>query len=88
MAAKGQQCPTPCAFPPSWSVGSLSAVLIGWALDRWLGNEKPWLFILFFLLGAAAGILNVVRMAAKDNDTDRRHPRRTTTTTSRLGQEV
>ncbi len=39
---------------------------IGWALDRWLGNEKPWFFILFFMLGAAAGILNVVRMAAKE----------------------
>lgn len=40
--------------------------VIGWALDRWLGNEKPWLFILFFLLGACAGILNVVRAASKE----------------------
>lgn len=39
---------------------------IGYALDYWLGNQKPWLFILFFLLGAAAGIVNVVRMAAKE----------------------
>ena len=39
---------------------------IGWALDRWLGNEKPWFFIVFFMLGAAAGILNVVRAAAKE----------------------
>ncbi len=39
---------------------------IGWALDRWLGNEKPWFFILFFLLGAVAGIMNVVRAAAKE----------------------
>ena len=39
---------------------------IGWALDRWIGNEKPWFFILFFMLGAAAGILNVVRAAAKE----------------------
>jgi ATP synthase protein I len=33
---------------------------IGWGLDRWLGT-KPWLFLLFFLLGFAAGVLNVVR---------------------------
>jgi ATP synthase protein I len=40
--------------------------LIGYGLDRWLGNEKPWFFILFFLLGAAAGIVNVMRAAAKE----------------------
>src|SRR5262245_14898838 len=33
---------------------------IGWGLDRWLGT-KPWLFLLFFLLGFAAGVLNVMR---------------------------
>jgi ATP synthase protein I len=33
---------------------------IGWGLDWWLGS-KPWLFLLFFLLGFAAGVLNVVR---------------------------
>src|SRR5690606_38099712 len=27
---------------------------IGWALDRWLGSS-PWLLILFFVFGAAAG---------------------------------
>jgi ATP synthase protein I len=39
---------------------------IGWFLDGWLGNQKPWFFILFFLLGAAAGILNIVRMAMRE----------------------
>ncbi len=34
--------------------------LIGYALDWWLGT-KPWLFLLFFVLGFAAGVLNVVR---------------------------
>ena len=33
---------------------------IGWGLDKWLGST-PWLFLLFFVLGFAAGILNVVR---------------------------
>ena len=35
-------------------------VAIGWGLDRWLGT-KPWLLILFFVLGSAAGIMNVFR---------------------------
>jgi ATP synthase protein I len=34
--------------------------LIGYGLDAWLGT-KPWLFLVFFVLGFAAGILNVVR---------------------------
>ena len=35
-------------------------VLLGWALDRWLGTKPPFL-IVFFLLGAAAGVLNAYR---------------------------
>ncbi len=34
--------------------------LMGYGLDWWLGT-KPWLFLLFFVLGFAAGVLNVVR---------------------------
>jgi ATP synthase protein I len=33
---------------------------IGWLLDRWLGT-KPWLMVVFFFLGSAAGVLNVWR---------------------------
>lgn len=33
---------------------------IGWLLDYWLGT-KPWLMIVFFVLGSAAGIINVFR---------------------------
>ena len=33
---------------------------IGIGLD-WLIGTKPWLFLLFFVLGFAAGVLNVVR---------------------------
>lgn len=39
---------------------------IGWYLDGWLGNKKPYFFILFFLLGAAAGMLNVIRTAMRE----------------------
>lgn len=35
-------------------------VAIGWGLDRWLGTG-PWLLVVFFFLGAAAGVLNVYR---------------------------
>jgi ATP synthase protein I len=33
---------------------------IGWGLDQWLGT-RPWLLILFFILGAVAGMMNVYR---------------------------
>ncbi|MEI6158976.1 MAG: AtpZ/AtpI family protein, partial [Roseococcus sp.] len=36
-------------------------VVLGIALDRWLGTS-PWLFLLFFVLGAAAGVLNIYRL--------------------------
>ena len=38
--------------------------IIGFILDSWFGT-KPWLIIIFFFLGAAAGILNVIRAANK-----------------------
>ena len=36
--------------------------VIGWALDYAFGS-KPWGFIVFLLLGFAAGVLNVMRAA-------------------------
>jgi ATP synthase protein I len=54
-----------------WGIGfrvgveMLSALIvglvIGWMLDRWLGT-KPWLLLLFVVLGVAAGVMNVVRV--------------------------
>lgn len=38
---------------------------LGWLLDKTLGTF-PWLFIVFFLLGSAAGILNIVRQAQRE----------------------
>ncbi len=35
---------------------------IGWLLDKWL-DTRPWLMLVFILLGGGAGILNVYRMA-------------------------
>jgi ATP synthase protein I len=42
---------------------------IGWLLDRWLGTSPAFL-IVFFLLGAAAGTLNVFRAAKEMNRDD------------------
>lgn len=57
--------------------GILVGAGLGWLLDRWLGT-LPWMTLLFFMLGTAAGILNVIRAARelqyKDdeaNDSDR-----------------
>ena len=38
--------------------------IIGFILDSWF-DTKPWLIIIFFFLGAVAGILNVIRAANK-----------------------
>ena len=38
--------------------------IIGFILDGWF-DTKPWLIITFFFLGAAAGILNVIRAAKR-----------------------
>jgi ATP synthase protein I len=58
---------------------------IGVLLDKWL-ETKPWFLIVFFLLGSAAGILNVFRLmggygysvgyrkAAERKDEDERRP--------------
>ena len=53
----------------AWRVGVelvsalVVGVAIGYLLDRWLGT-RPWLLILFFVLGSAAGLLNVFRLTA------------------------
>ena len=38
--------------------------IIGFILDSWF-DTKPWLIIIFFFLGSAAGMLNVIRAAYK-----------------------
>ena len=63
---------TPGGLPPGpWGIGFRAGVelvsalgvgvLIGLGLDRWLGTF-PWLFLLFFVLGAAAGVMNIYRL--------------------------
>ena len=38
--------------------------IIGFILDTWF-DTKPWLIIIFFFLGAVAGMLNVIRAAKR-----------------------
>jgi ATP synthase protein I len=49
--------------------GVIVGALIGWLIDRWLGSS-PWAFIVFLLLGFAAGVLNVMRAAGVVHDRD------------------
>lgn len=42
--------------------GVLVGAVIGWGIDRLL-STSPWGLIVFFLLGFAAGVINVVRAA-------------------------
>ncbi|MDA9091765.1 AtpZ/AtpI family protein [Pelagibacteraceae bacterium] len=42
----------------------LVGTIIGFILDTWFGT-KPWLIIVFFFLGSAAGILNVIKTAKR-----------------------
>ena len=40
----------------------LVGTIIGFILDNWF-DTKPWLMIIFFFIGASAGIANVIRSA-------------------------
>ena len=47
---------------------------IGWGFD-WLLGTKPWLLIVFFLLGTVAGVKNVIRVTSpKGRDEVRNSP--------------
>ena len=45
-------------------VAVVVAVLLGWGIDRWLGTS-PWVAIVMFFLGVAAGMVNVYRAVAR-----------------------
>ncbi|HEY3778041.1 MAG TPA: AtpZ/AtpI family protein [Rhizomicrobium sp.] len=46
---------------------------LGWLLDRWL-HTTPIFLVILFVLGAAAGIRNVMRAAAELNAEAAKHP--------------
>ena len=43
--------------------------IFGFILDSWF-DTKPWLIIIFFFLGSAAGMLNVIKTAKKMQEED------------------
>lgn len=45
-------------------VGVMVGVAIGWSFDRALGTD-PWGLVIFFVLGFAGGLMNVIRSANK-----------------------
>ena len=61
---KNNPSPIGTAFKLSTELVAAVAVgtIIGFILDSWF-DTKPWLIIIFFFLGAAAGMLNVIRAA-------------------------
>ena len=53
-------------LPSSIAVG----LFIGYQLDKLLGT-RPWLFVLFFLLGTASGFLSLIRGLKKYLDKEK-----------------
>jgi ATP synthase protein I len=63
-------------FADLWSLGLLLpssiavGLLMGYFLDKWLGTG-PWLLLVFSLLGAASGLISLIRAIMKlDKDPD------------------
>lgn len=75
-AAKGKMAPPPRQIATSALghglryameivVGTIVGGGIGWLLDGWLGT-RPWLAILFLLVGLVAGFANLVRAVNRE----------------------
>jgi ATP synthase protein I len=74
-AVQGPDSPSRTAIGFAFRIGVelLAALLvgggIGWLLDHWLGTT-PLFLLIFFFLGAGAGMLNVFRAAKEMNRGD------------------
>jgi ATP synthase protein I len=64
-AGRGQLPQSPWGIGLRAGVEVVSALVVGiglgFLLDRWLGTF-PWLFLVFFVMGSAAGVMNVYRL--------------------------
>jgi len=48
----------------SLALSIVSCLLVGWALDRWLGTS-PWLIVAGILLGSVAGFMQFIRLMTR-----------------------
>jgi ATP synthase protein I len=48
----------------SLALSIVSCLLVGWALDRWLGTS-PWLIVAGILLGSVAGFMQFIRLMSR-----------------------
>ena len=55
-------------IPSAIAVG----LFFGYWLDKWLGT-KPWMIIIFTLLGVASGLMTFIRQAMKINREDEKN---------------
>ena len=42
----------------------VSGLVVGWALDRWLGTS-PWLIVTGIVLGSVAGFMQFIRLMSR-----------------------
>jgi len=42
----------------------VSGLVVGWALDRWLGTS-PWLIVAGIVLGSVAGFMQFIRLMSR-----------------------
>jgi len=43
--------------------GLVGGGLIGWLIDSWLGNDKPWALLVSLFLGIAVAFRNIIRIS-------------------------
>ena len=48
----------------SLAMSIVSCLLVGWALDRWLGTS-PWLIVAGIVLGSVVGFMQFVRLMSR-----------------------
>jgi ATP synthase protein I len=48
----------------SLALSIVSCLLVGWALDRWLGTS-PWLIVAGILLGSVVGFMQFIRLMSR-----------------------
>ena len=48
----------------SLALSIVSCLLVGWALDRWLGTS-PWLIVTGIIIGSIAGFMHLIRVMSR-----------------------